>query len=92
MEERRPEPARKTVEALRDQGREVRASISERPLLAVGVAALAGFVVGGGSGTRVGVAALMLIARMAIRDVLAQTIADSLHSGNYDRRGDVMIH
>ncbi len=52
--------------------------IKQNPLATIGVAALAGFVIGGGMRSRFGTAALLLIARMALRDVVTQTIANAM--------------
>jgi hypothetical protein len=41
--------------------------IKERPLLSLGLASLAGFVVGGGASSRVGAAMLMIIGRLWLR-------------------------
>lgn len=59
--------------------------IKEQPLLALGVAALAGFVVGGGAWTRAGVAGLMLAARIFARRMAAEAIAKAVH--NYGSAG-----
>ncbi len=52
--------------------------IKQNPLTTIGVAALAGFVIGGGMRSRFGTAVLLLIARMALRDVVTQTIANAM--------------
>jgi hypothetical protein len=52
--------------------------IRQNPLTTIGVAAIAGFVIGGGMRSRFGTAALLLIARMALRDVVTQTIANAM--------------
>jgi hypothetical protein len=52
--------------------------IRQRPLAAIGVAALTGFVVGGGLRSRLGSAALLIVARMVVRDMVTQTVANAI--------------
>jgi len=56
--------------------------IRQRPLATVGVAALTGFVIGGGLRSRLGAAALLLVARMVVRDVVTQTIANAIRKND----------
>ncbi|HJU29468.1 MAG TPA: hypothetical protein VJ718_09870 [Candidatus Binataceae bacterium] len=59
--------------------------IKEQPLLALGVAALAGFVAGGGAWTRAGVAGMMLAARIFARRMAVAAIAKAVQ--NYGSAG-----
>lgn len=56
--------------------------IQQRPLGALGIAALTGFVLGGGLRSRLGTAALLLVARMVVRDVVTQTIANAIRKND----------
>jgi hypothetical protein len=49
--------------------------IRERPLLALGIAGLAGFVAGGGASSRFGRAMLMLIARLSLKQAASGALA-----------------
>lgn len=59
--------------------------IKEQPLLALGVAALVGFVAGGGAWTRAGVAGMMLAARIFARRMATGAIAKAVQ--NYGSAG-----
>jgi hypothetical protein len=52
--------------------------IRERPLLSAGLAAFAGFVMGGGAFTRTGSALLMLMGRIWVRRAVTETIANAI--------------
>ena len=56
--------------------------VREQPLLALGIAALAGFVVGGGAWTRTGMAGLMLAGRIAARQMAVSAIAKAVKELN----------
>jgi ElaB/YqjD/DUF883 family membrane-anchored ribosome-binding protein len=55
--------------------------IRERPLVSAGIAAATGFVVGGGLGTRPGIALLALLGRQAARETVTKLATESLASG-----------
>ena len=62
--------------------------IREHPLLSLGVAGLAGFVIGGGASSRTGAAALMLIARISLRRAATDALASAMASyGTAKRNG-----
>jgi hypothetical protein len=62
--------------------------IRERPLLALGLAGLAGFVTGGGSSSRSGTALLMLIARIWLKRAATDALASAMTSyGTAKRNG-----
>ena len=62
--------------------------IRERPLLSLGLAGLAGFVIGGGASSRTGAAALMLIARIWLRRAATDALASAVTSyGTAKRNG-----
>src|SRR5215472_6882630 len=62
--------------------------IRERPLVSLGLAGLAGFVVGGGASSRTGAAALTLIARIWLRRAATDALAGAMASyGTAKRNG-----
>ncbi len=62
--------------------------IRERPLVALGLAGLAGFVTGGGASTRTGTAMLVLIARIWLRRAATDALASAIASyGTAKRNG-----
>src|SRR5690349_20565796 len=54
--------------------------IRERPLLSLGVAGLAGFVIGGGASSRTGAAALMLVMRSWFKRAATDALANAISS------------
>jgi hypothetical protein len=52
--------------------------IRERPLLSLGLAGLAGFVMGGGASSKTGAATLMLIARIWLRRAATDALASAM--------------
>ncbi len=54
--------------------------IQERPLLSLGLAGLAGFVIGGGASSRIGAAALMLIGRIWFKRAATAALANAISS------------
>ena len=60
--------------------RRVTESIRRNPLAALGVSALTGFVFGGGARTRLGGAALLLTARVALREAVSGTVTNALRA------------
>jgi hypothetical protein len=64
------------------------AQIRERPLLAVGLAGLVGFIFGGGASSRTGAALLMLVARISLRRAATEAIANAVTGyGSAKRNG-----
>jgi hypothetical protein len=62
--------------------------VRERPLLALGLASLAGFVIGGGASSRTGTATLILIARIWLRRAATDALASAMTSyGTAKRNG-----
>jgi len=61
--------------------------IWQRPLLSLGLAGLAGFVIGGGASSRTGAATLMLIARIWLRGVATDALASAMTNGTAKRNG-----
>ena len=62
--------------------------VRERPLLALGFASFAGFVIGGGASSRTGAATLMLIARIWLRQAATDALARAMTSyGTAKRNG-----
>jgi hypothetical protein len=60
--------------------------IREQPLLALGVGALFGFVAGGGASTRTGMAMLLLLGRIAAREVASNAISRAVSEYDSARR------
>ena len=52
--------------------------VRERPLLSLGLASVAGFILGGGASSRGGAAILMLIARIWLRRAATEALTDAL--------------
>jgi hypothetical protein len=62
--------------------------IRERPLLSLGLAGLAAFMIGGGASSRTGAAMLMLIVRISLRRGAAEAFASAMTShGTAKRNG-----
>jgi hypothetical protein len=62
--------------------------VRERPLFFLGIAGLAGFVVGGGIRSRTGAAILMLIGRIWIRRTATDALANALNSYGTAKRNN----
>lgn len=60
--------------------------VREEPLLSLGVAALLGFVAGGGALTRTGMGALMLLGRMMAGQIALEAISKSVRNHGSGRR------
>jgi hypothetical protein len=60
--------------------------IRERPLLWLGLAGLAGFVIGGGAASRTGSATLMLIARIWLRQAASDALVSAIVSDGTAKR------
>jgi hypothetical protein len=76
---------RRENEALNLDQRPLSDQVREQPLLALGIAALAGFVVGGGAWTRAGIAGAMFAARIFARRMAVGAIAKAVQ--NYGSAG-----
>ncbi len=61
-------------------------SIKEQPLKALGIGALAGFVVGGGYRTRLGLSILLFMGKAAMREVAVSAVAGAINQ--HDRSGN----
>jgi hypothetical protein len=62
--------------------------IRERPLLSAGLAALVGFVAGGGASSRTGTAMLALVARIWLRRAATEAIVNAMSGyGRVKRNG-----
>lgn len=69
-----------------DQDKPLTERIREQPLMALGFAAAAGFVAGGGLWSRTGRIVLSLVGRATIRRLVVDTIAKSVMNHGSDRR------
>ena len=58
--------------------------VRDEPLTALAIAVTAGFILGGGAGTRLGRAALTLAGRSAIRGAVGKLLAEML-TGSHER-------
>jgi hypothetical protein len=54
--------------------------IRERPLVSIGVAGTAGFVLGGGAFSRTGMAILMILGRIWLRQAASDVVAKAVNS------------
>ena len=59
--------------------------IREEPLTALAIAGGAGFILGGGAKSRIGLALLTIVGRMALRDIASSFVLD-LITGEPDNR------
>jgi hypothetical protein len=57
--------------------------VREDPLRSLGVATAAGFILGGGLNSRIGLALLTVAGRMALREVVTRSLVE-LISGSHD--------
>jgi hypothetical protein len=57
-------------------------SIKHQPLTALGISALAGFVIGGGYRSRLGISVLWIMGRAAMREVAVSAISGAMEKHN----------
>jgi hypothetical protein len=67
------------------QNRDIGEYIKEEPLTSLAIASGAGFILGGGANTRVGLALLSVVGRIALRGVATNFILD-LVAGRHDNQ------
>ena len=72
-------------ERLRRQERNVGEFVREEPLTALAIAGAAGFILGGGANSRIGLALLTIVGRIALRGAATGFIVD-LVTGNSDNQ------
>jgi hypothetical protein len=65
---------------------QIEKSIYEKPLTSAGIAAGAGFILGGGMATRPALALLAIFGRKAARDTAASLVTGMLSVGNRQTR------
>jgi hypothetical protein len=70
--------------ASRHRSRDVGDYVRDEPLRSLMVATVAGFILGGGVNSRVGLAMLTLVGRIALRGVVASSLVE-LVTGSHDR-------
>jgi hypothetical protein len=75
-----------TIERLRWEEREIVEYVEEEPLRALAVAGGLGFIFGGGANSRIGLALLTLVGRIALRGAATNFIV-GLVTGNHDNQG-----
>jgi len=73
-------------ERRRRRDRDIGEYIKEEPLTSLAIASGAGFILGGGANTRVGLALLSVVGRIALRGVATNFILD-LVAGRHDNQG-----
>jgi hypothetical protein len=72
-------------ERLRRRGRDVGEFVREEPLTALAIAGAAGFILGGGANSRIGLALLTIVGRIALRGAVTSFII-GLVTGNSDNQ------
>jgi hypothetical protein len=72
--------------------RNVREYVSDEPLTALAIAAVAGFVLGGGVNQRIGLAMLTTVGRIALRSVATSLILGAVTSSGDNRGQDAAAH
>jgi hypothetical protein len=73
------------IERLRRRERDVGEYIREEPLTSLAIASGVGFIIGGGANSRLGLALLGIVGRIALRGAATNFIVD-LVAGNRDSR------
>ena len=77
------------VERLRRRERDIGDFVREEPLTALAIAGAAGFILGGGANSRIGLALLTIVGRIALRGAATSFIIDLVtgdgHHQNPDR-------
>jgi len=68
------------------QSRDLREYVSDEPFTSLAIAAGVGFIVGGGAGTRPGLALLAFIGRIAVREVATHFIIGAVGNNDSTRR------
>ena len=73
-------------EKQRRRNRDIGEYIREEPLTALAIASGAGFIIGGGANSRIGLALLSIVGRIALRGAVTSFVVD-LVTGNHSDRG-----
>ena len=73
------------IEKMRRRERDVGEYIREEPLTSLAIASGVGFIIGGGANSRLGLALLGIVGRIALRGAATNFIVD-LVAGNHDSR------
>jgi hypothetical protein len=74
------------VERRRRRNRDIGEYIKEEPLTSLAVAGGLGFIVGGGAKSRIGLALLSIVGRMALRGAVTSFVVDLVTGDHQDRR------
>jgi hypothetical protein len=77
--------AAEAIEKLRRRERDIGEYIREEPLTSLAIASGVGFLIGGGANSRLGLALLSIVGRIALRGAATNFIVD-LVAGNHDSR------
>jgi len=75
-------PPEQPVDQPRRRRRYVEEFVRDEPLTALAIAVTAGFIIGGGAGTRVGRSALAFVGRIAIRGAVGNLLVGMLMGSN----------
>ena len=76
------------VERRRRRNRDIGEYIKEEPLTSLAIASGVGFIVGGGANSRIGLALLSIVGRIALRGVATNFIVDLVTSKPDNQRPD----
>jgi hypothetical protein len=74
------------VDRRRRRNRDIGEYIKEEPLTSLAIASGVGFIVGGGAKSRIGLALLSIVGRIALRGAVTSFVVD-LITGNHQDRG-----
>ena len=74
------------VDRRRRRNRDIGEYIKEEPLTSLAIAGGVGFIVGGGAKSRIGLALLSIVGRIALRGAVTSFVVD-LVTGNHSDRG-----
>ncbi len=79
------DPSEQPVEQPRGQRRPLEEFVRDEPLTALVIAVTAGFILGGGAGTRTGRSALAFVGRMAVRGARSGNLLVGMLMGSNER-------
>jgi hypothetical protein len=76
------------IERLRRRERDIGEYIREEPLTSLAIASGVGFIIGGGANSRLGLALLSIVGRIALRGAATNFIVDLIAGNRDSRRSD----
>ena len=77
-----------SVERRRRRNRDIGEYIKEEPLTSLAIAGGVGFIVGGGAKSRIGLALITAVGRIALRGAVTNFVVDLVTGNHDDRRSD----